>query len=65
MKNIGQWLIGKNNFSATLQGRLEWCLSRQRTWGVPIPALHCKHCKLVFSSSELIETVASGIEKEG
>lgn len=56
---------GKNNFSSTLQGRLEWCLSRQRTWGVPIPALHCKDCKLVMSSSELIESAARGIEKEG
>ncbi|HSW76583.1 MAG TPA: isoleucine--tRNA ligase [Candidatus Saccharimonadales bacterium] len=56
---------GKNRFSATLQGRLEWCLSRQRTWGVPIPALNCTTCGYVFTSPELIEVVASGVEKEG
>lgn len=56
---------GRNNFSATLHGRLEWCLSRQRTWGVPIPALHCAGCKQVFTSPELIETVANGVQKEG
>ncbi|MCX5924218.1 MAG: isoleucine--tRNA ligase, partial [Candidatus Dependentiae bacterium] len=56
---------GKNRFSATLEGRLEWCLSRQRTWGVPIPALNCSSCGHVFTSPELIEVAALGVEKEG
>lgn len=56
---------GKMSFSSTLQGRLEWCLSRQRTWGVPIPALHCLSCAHVFTNAELIETAAVGIAKEG
>lgn len=56
---------GRNRFSATLEGRLEWCLSRQRTWGVPIPAVHCTQCAHVFTNLELIETAAHGIEKEG
>lgn len=56
---------GANRFSATLQGRLEWCLSRQRTWGVPIPALCCKTCNHVFTSEVLIETAACGIARDG
>lgn len=56
---------GKNRFSATLQGRLEWCLSRQRTWGVPIPALNCAHCGHAFTNEALIKVVAAGIAKEG
>jgi len=56
---------GRNRFSATLEGRLEWCLSRQRTWGVPIPALHCMECAHVFTSSELIESAARGVEQGG
>ncbi len=56
---------GRNRFSATLHGRLEWCLSRQRTWGVPIPALNCKQCGHVFTSPELIEVAAQGVQKEG
>ena len=56
---------GRNRFAATLQGRLEWCLSRQRTWGVPIPALNCIQCGHVFTSPELIEVAAQGVQKEG
>ncbi|MBP9765456.1 isoleucine--tRNA ligase [Candidatus Babeliales bacterium] len=56
---------GRNRFSATLEGRLEWCLSRQRTWGVPIPALHCLNCAHVFTNSELIESAAAGIARDG
>ena len=56
---------GKNRFAATLEGRLEWCLSRQRTWGVPIPALHCKDCSHVFTTSTLIGVTAEGIAAEG
>ncbi len=56
---------GKNRFSATLEGRLEWCLSRQRSWGVPIPALNCLDCGHVFTSLDLIDVAARGIEKDG
>src|SRR5690606_25474313 len=56
---------GRNRFLATLEGRLEWCLSRQRIWGVPIPALHCVACEHVFTNAELIEHAAVGIEREG
>lgn len=55
----------KNYLKATLENRLEWCLSRQRIWGVPIPALICTQCNFVYISDELIEKVAQGIEKEG
>lgn len=56
---------GRNRFSATLEGRLEWCLSRQRTWGVPIPALSCTACEHVFTNGELIERAAVGIAQDG
>lgn len=56
---------GKNRFKATLEGRLEWCLSRQRTWGVPIPAVRCVACNHVQTNVELIKTAAQGIAKSG
>jgi len=54
-----------NYLKATIEGRLEWCLSRQRTWGVPIPALLCTSCDYAYSSPDLIEKVARGVEREG
>ena len=48
-----------------IKSRLEWCISRQRVWGVPITALICNTCDTPFISKELIEKVAKGVEKEG
>lgn len=54
-----------NRFKSTLEGRLEWCLSRQRTWGVPIAALLCASCDWAYTNEEFIQLVASQVEKEG
>ena len=58
-------VLGKNRFRATLEGRLEWCLSRQRVWGVPIPAVRCVNCNEVQTSLDLIEKVSIGVAREG
>ncbi|MCF7900537.1 isoleucine--tRNA ligase [Candidatus Babeliales bacterium] len=55
----------RNRLKASLEGRLEWCLSRQRTWGVPIVAAVCNGCSAGFVTNEMIETLAKKIEKEG
>lgn len=55
----------RNRMYATVEGRLEWCLSRQRVWGVPIPALICADCDHAYYTPELIEAVAKRVEKEG
>lgn len=54
-----------NRFEATIEGRLEWCLSRQRVWGVPIPALICDACDFVYTNKEFIAEVARKVAKEG
>ena len=55
----------RNRMYATVEGRLEWCLSRQRVWGVPIPALICADCDFAYCTPELIERVAAQVAKSG
>jgi isoleucyl-tRNA synthetase len=54
-----------NRLKATLEGRLEWCLSRQRVWGVPIPAIIHDKTDYVYTSREFVDEVAKHIAKEG
>lgn len=54
-----------NRLRATVEGRLEWCLSRQRVWGVPIPALICTQCDYTHITPELVDQVAKQVKKEG
>ncbi len=55
----------RNRLKASVSGRLEWCLSRQRVWGVPIIAALCNGCNAAYTDEKLFENVAQGIEKEG
>ena len=57
---------GKNRIQSMIEGRPDWCISRQRTWGVPIPFfVHKDTNELHPCTPELIEKVAQLIEKEG
>lgn len=55
----------RNSLRAALENRLEWCLSRQRVWGVPIPALRCTSCDKEYVTPELIKRVAQGVKTQG
>ncbi len=54
-----------NRFAATIEGRLEWCLSRQRAWGVPITALICNACDYTYINKEFINDIASNVTQHG
>ncbi|MDO4896510.1 MAG: isoleucine--tRNA ligase [Moraxella sp.] len=57
---------GQNRIEAMVEGRPDWCISRQRTWGVPIAFFtHKETDELHPRTSELIEQVAKVIEKGG
>lgn len=57
---------GKARIEAMMGSRPDWCISRQRTWGVPIALfVHKVNGELHPNTKELIETVAKKVEQEG
>lgn len=49
---------GENRISNMVESRLDWCISRQRAWGVPIPVFYCKDCGEVIVNDDTIKHVA-------
>ncbi|HHP0481805.1 TPA: isoleucine--tRNA ligase [Vibrio campbellii] len=67
IKNV-EWMPewGQSRIEGMIEGRPEWCISRQRTWGVPIALLvHKETAELHPNTLELIEKVAKLVEEKG
>ena len=48
---------GRNRLYGMIEGSPDWCLSRQRSWGVAIPILFCRNCREPVMSREMIDRV--------
>ncbi len=56
---------GRDRIHGMVQMRPDWCLSRQRIWGVPLPILYCEECSEPLLSQELADRVADLFEQSG
>ena len=65
--NHVQWIPswGEARIHNMVADRHDWCISRQRVWGVPIPIFYCEDCKEHLVNDDTINAVADLFAKEG
>jgi len=56
---------GRDRIRSMIETRPDWCVSRQRIWGVPLPLFVSKKTKEPLKDPEIIENIANIFEKEG
>ena len=63
VKWIPGW--GADRISNMIKERADWCISRQRTWGVPLPIYYCKECGKEYITKESIEKLKTIFKEKG
>ncbi len=57
---VPEW--GVKRLTAMIENRPDWCISRQRNWGVPLPVLYCTGCEHPLIDEDIMEKIATTME---
>ncbi len=55
---------GEHRITSMVENRTDWCISRQRVWGVPIPVFYCNQCQTPLINADIIDSLAKRFEQE-
>lgn len=56
---------GRDRIYGMIEKRPDWCVSRQRAWGIPITVFYCSNCKTMLFTEEIINHIADLFTREG